>query len=95
MVQFKHFNLLEPMAALGKFDIIFCRNVLIYFDGETKAKVLQNMAQILPEDGFVVLGGAETVLGVTDAFRPMDNTRGIYIKPASSLAASALVAAKI
>lgn len=95
MVQFKHFNLLEPMAALGKFDIIFCRNVLIYFDGETKAKVLQNMAQLLPDDGFVVLGGAETVLGVTDAFRPMDNTRGIYIKPARSLAAPALIAAKI
>lgn len=95
MVQFKHFNLLEPMAALGKFDIVFCRNVLIYFDRETKAKVLQNMAGVLPEDGFVFLGGAETVLGVTDAFKPMDNTRGIYIKPTSSLAAPAPVTGKV
>ncbi|HEU4839141.1 MAG TPA: protein-glutamate O-methyltransferase CheR [Micavibrio sp.] len=95
MVQFNHFNLLEPMAALGKFDIVFCRNVLIYFDRETKAKVLQNMAELLPEDGFVVLGGAETVLGVTDAFKPMENARGIYIKSAGSVAASAPVATKI
>lgn len=81
MVQYKHFNLLSPMAALGKFDIIFCRNVLIYFDRDTKAGVLNNMAGLLPDDGFMVLGGAETVLGITDSFKPLDNTRGIYIKP--------------
>jgi chemotaxis protein methyltransferase CheR len=68
MVQYKYFNLLEPMTSLGKFDIIFCRNVLIYFDRDTKAKVLQNMAGLLPDDGFVLLGGAETVMGITDAF---------------------------
>ncbi len=85
MVQYKYFNLLEPMHALGKFDIIFCRNVLIYFDKETKSKVLQNMAGLLPQDGFVLLGGAETVLGITDAFKPMENTRGIYIKPDSTV----------
>ena len=80
-IQFKFFNLLTPMAPLGKFDIIFCRNVLIYFDRETKATVLKNMATLLPDDGFLFLGGAETVLGVTDTFKPMENTRGIYIKP--------------
>lgn len=89
MVQYRYFNLLEPMSSLGKFDIIFCRNVLIYFDRETKAKVLQNMAQLLPEDGFLFLGGAETVLGITDAFKPMENTRGIYVKPNSTLKAPA------
>ena len=92
MIQFKYFNLLESMTPLGKFDIIFCRNVLIYFDRETKAKVLQNMAALLPEDGFVFLGGAETVLGITDAFKPMDNTRGIYIKPNSPAVAPAVAA---
>ncbi len=85
MVQYKYFNLLESIHTLGRFDIIFCRNVLIYFDKETKAKVLQGMAQLLPDDGFVILGGAETVLGITDAFKPMDNTRGIYIKPNSTV----------
>lgn len=86
MVQYKYFNLLEPMASLGKFDIVFCRNVLIYFERETKAKVLQNIAGLLPDDGFVFLGGAETVLGVTDAFKLMENTRGVYIKPNSTVA---------
>ena len=93
MVQYKYFNLLEPMASLGKFDIIFCRNVLIYFDRETKAKVLQGMSGLLPEDGFVFLGGAETVLGITDVFKPMENTRGIYVKPTSTAVAPAPAAA--
>lgn len=92
MVQYKYFNLLDPMAALGKFDIIFCRNVLIYFDRETKQKVLENMATLLPPDGFLILGGAETVLGVTEAFKPMDGTRGIYIRPDSPAAAIAKTA---
>ena len=92
MVQFKYFNLLEPMATLGKFDIIFCRNVLIYFDRDTKAKVLQNMSTLIPDDGFVILGGAETVLGITDAFKPMENTRGIYIKPISTATAAPALA---
>lgn len=89
MVQYKQFNLLDPMGPLGKFDIIFCRNVLIYFDRETKAKVLQSMSALLPEDGFVFLGGAETVLGITESFKPMENTRGIYIKPGSVVSAPA------
>lgn len=94
MVQYKPFNLLSPMAVLGKFDIIFCRNVLIYFDRETKAQVLENMAGLLPEDGIMVLGGAETVLGITDAFKPLENTRGIYVKPScTSIAVPASSAA--
>lgn len=81
MVQYKQFNLLTPMAALGRFDVIFCRNVLIYFDRETKSQVLNAMTGLLPEDGFVFLGGAETVLGITDSFKPLENSRGIYVKP--------------
>lgn len=80
MIQYKPFNLLTPMAGLGKFDLIFCRNVLIYFDRETKAAVLNSMSALLPEDGFVFLGGAETVLGITDTLKPLENSRGIYIK---------------
>lgn len=93
MVQFKYFNLLDSMASMGRFDLIFCRNVLIYFDRDIKAKVLQNMATLLPEDGFLFLGGAETVLGITDAFRPMENSRGIYVKPNSPAIATVAAAA--
>jgi len=81
MVQYRFFNLLEPMALLGRFDIIYCRNVLIYFDKDTKAKVLNNISGLMPDDGFLLLGGAETVLGISDKFKTLDNARGIYIKP--------------
>ncbi len=82
MVTYKYFNLLDPMAPLGRFDVIFCRNVLIYFDREMKKKIMENMTTLMPDDGFLFLGGAETVLGITDAFKLMENTRGVYIKPA-------------
>jgi chemotaxis protein methyltransferase CheR len=84
MIQYKYFNLLDSMAPLGKFDIIFCRNVLIYFDREMKAKVLENMSGLIPDDGFVILGGAETVLGITESLKLMENTRGLYVKPGST-----------
>ncbi len=78
MVQFREFNLLHDMKLLGQFDIVFCRNVLIYFDQPTKAKVLEGIAKQMPDDGVLYLGGAETVLGISDRFKPMVNQRGIY-----------------
>ena len=78
MVTFRDYNLLTDLSPLGKFDVIFCRNVLIYFDQPTKALVLDKMAKLLPDDGVLFLGGAETVLGVTDKFRPIDGQRGVY-----------------
>ena len=78
MVQYKTNNLLEPYAGFGSFDIVFCRNVLIYFDPPTKQNVLERMAQVLAPDGYMVLGAAETVLGVTSVFSPVENARGVY-----------------
>lgn len=78
MVQYKVYNLLHEFSALGKFDVVFCRNVLIYFDQETKKMVLENIAAQMPSDGFLFLGGAETVLGITDMFKPIPGLRGIY-----------------
>ena len=78
MVKYREFNLLEDPATLGQFDVIFCRNVLIYFDQPTKTKVLERMARILTPDGFLYLGGAETVIGVTERFQPLPGYRGVY-----------------
>jgi chemotaxis protein methyltransferase CheR len=78
MIKFQQFNLLGDLSALGKFDVVFCRNVLIYFDTPTKTKVLNGIADLLPADGFLYLGGAETVLGTTDRFEIMQGQRGIY-----------------
>ncbi|ACI99151.1 protein-glutamate O-methyltransferase [Rhodospirillum centenum] len=77
-VQFREYNLLSDLSPLGQFDVIFCRNVLIYFDQPTKTKVLEAMARMLPPDGVLYLGGAETVLGITDKFKPMEGQRGLY-----------------
>jgi chemotaxis protein methyltransferase CheR len=78
MAQFREFNLLSDLRSLGRFDIVFCRNVLIYFDQPTKTRVLEAIAGIMPPDGLLYLGGAETVLGITSRFAPMPNERGVY-----------------
>jgi chemotaxis protein methyltransferase CheR len=91
MVQFKQFNLLESMAAFGVFDVIFCRNVLIYFDPPTKTKVLEGMRRQLANDGSLFLGAAETVLGLTRQFKPSGTLRNVYV-PAAEVAALAKTA---
>ena len=78
MAQFREFNLLSDLRSLGRFDIVFCRNVLIYFDQPTKTRVLEAIAGLMPPDGLLYLGGAETVLGITSRFAPMPNERGVY-----------------
>jgi chemotaxis protein methyltransferase CheR len=78
MVKYQRLNLLEDLSSLGMFDVVFCRNVLIYFDTPTKTKVLDSISKMLPSDGFLYLGGAETVLGTSDRFQIMQGQRGIY-----------------
>ncbi|MEA2949399.1 MAG: chemotaxis protein methyltransferase CheR [Alphaproteobacteria bacterium] len=78
MVQYRSLNLLGDFAHLGVFDVVFCRNVLIYFDQETKSGVLERIARITDRDGYLVLGAAETVIGLTDSFRPVHDRRGLY-----------------
>lgn len=80
MVTFKFMNLLEPFTNTGKFDIVFCRNVLIYFNESTKTTVLNKIADVLEDDGMLLLGGAETVLGLSSRFIPDPERRGLYIK---------------
>lgn len=77
-VQYREYNLLEDLKPLGQFDVVYCRNVLIYFDQPTKTDVLSRIAAQMPDDGFLFLGGAETVLGISDKFKPLIRQRGIY-----------------
>ncbi|MCU4181054.1 CheR family methyltransferase [Bosea sp. BH3] len=78
MVDFRQHNLLEPNDHFGRFDIIFCRNVLIYFDVPTKMKVLDLLTPRLLSDGAFVLGTPETVLGLTTKFAIDPDHRGIH-----------------
>jgi chemotaxis protein methyltransferase CheR len=79
MVQFRPLNLLADFAHLGTFDVVFCRNVLIYFDQPTKIDVLERLARITEQDGYLVLGAAETVVGLTECFRTLAERRGLYM----------------
>jgi chemotaxis protein methyltransferase CheR len=87
MVQHRQLNLLHDFSQLGTFDVIFCRNVLIYFDQDTKINIFNRLAKITEADGFLVLGAAETVVGLTDVFRPYPERRGLY-RPNNSRATS-------
>ena len=85
MVQHRQLNLLQDFSHLGKFDVIFCRNVLIYFDQDTKASIFERLAKVMEPDGTLLLGAAESVVGITDAFKPNQERRGLYqINPVRS-----------
>ena len=79
MVSFQQANLLQDLSRFGKFDVVFCRNVLIYFDGPTKTDVLNRIRRMMPKDGILYLGGAESVLGITEAFTTLPGERGVYV----------------
>lgn len=78
MVQHRQLNLLQDFTHLGTFDVIFCRNVLIYFDPDTKAGIFNRLARVLEQDGVLALGAAESVVGISDAFKPYPERRGLY-----------------
>jgi len=80
MINFKTANLLTDLNHLGQFDIVFCRNVLIYFDVTTKTKVLGSIKGVVKQDGALFLGGAETVLGISEEFKPLPDIRGVYVR---------------
>lgn len=77
-VTFRHFNLLDDPKGLGKFDLIFCRNVLIYFDVDTKKKVLRSVRDVLRDDGVLFLGSAESTMGLSEDLWPVEAGRGVY-----------------
>jgi chemotaxis protein methyltransferase CheR len=78
MANFREWNLLADPRPLGRFDLVFCRNVLIYFDQPTKQRVLNGIARQMVPDGLLYLGGAETVIGLDTPFAPVAGERGVY-----------------
>jgi chemotaxis protein methyltransferase CheR len=83
MVKYRQLNLLSEFGQLGVFDVIFCRNVLIYFDQQTKIDVLNRLARNIASDGYLILGAAETVVGLADSFKVVPDKRGLYAPNAS------------
>lgn len=88
LVSFRRMNLVADPLPIGRFDVILCRNVLLYFSLDLRRKVLARLAQVMRPDGVLVLGAGETVIGQTDAFRPSQRFRGLY-EPVVATAAAA------
>jgi chemotaxis protein methyltransferase CheR len=82
-VEFRQQNLMADFSQLGQFDVIFCRNVLIYFAPDQKRDVLNRMAQRLAPDGFLVMGAAESVIGYSSEFKPHSANRVILTRRAA------------
>jgi chemotaxis protein methyltransferase CheR len=94
MVRCQNWNLLNDPAPLGRFDIVLCRNVLIYFDGPTRARVLARLGEALASDGFLYLGGSETLLERQDGFVPAPGGRGVFLRARTGASAPQPVAAR-
>jgi chemotaxis protein methyltransferase CheR len=79
-VNFREQNLLANYNNLGKFDIIFCRNVLIYFSSERKSDILKRMAAILNPGGYLFLGASETTMAYSDKFDMIRSPAGVFFR---------------
>ena len=82
-INFREFNLMSDFRSLGTFDAIFCRNVLLYFDVATKRDILARLARALAPDGFLLMGSAETVIGLSQAFIPHQEHPTLFVHKAT------------
>ena len=78
MAQFKKMNLMKPFVGIGKFDIILCRNVMIYFTGEDRKRIYQNIAKVLEPDGYLIIGSTESLVNDIDLFESQRYLNSIF-----------------
>lgn len=81
-VEFRRANLVDEFGRFGRFDVIFCRNVLMYMDVERRRDILRRLARALADDGYLALGAAETVVGLSDEFEPAPDGAGLFRRSA-------------
>ena len=78
MALFKRFNLMEPLNRLGTFDVVFCRNVGIYFGQRDRKTLFEKIADLLEENGVLIVGSSETLLGLTPRLQPKQHLRSVF-----------------
>jgi chemotaxis protein methyltransferase CheR len=78
MIQFGKRNLMKPLGDLDKFDVIFCRNVAVYFNREDRQKFYQKIANQLNPDGYLIIGSTESLVGLDTPFIPKEHLRTIF-----------------
>jgi chemotaxis protein methyltransferase CheR len=88
LVTFRHFNLHESFQGLGPFDVIFCRNVAIYFSPEARAALFRGLANILSPDGYMFVGSSESLADLGPEFAPQHHCKSVFYQPAKRRAAS-------
>jgi chemotaxis protein methyltransferase CheR len=79
-VSFRQFNLTSKFSTLGQFDVVFCRNVLIYFDAERKTVILQDISACLQPEGCLILGASESLGGASSKFKMITQPSGLYYR---------------
>ncbi|WP_234026966.1 protein-glutamate O-methyltransferase CheR [Erythrobacter sp. HKB08] len=85
MVHYKVRNLLDPAEIRERFDLVLCRNVLLYFDPERRALAFDRLAESIRPDGWLMLGAGETAQGRTDQFKPVEGNQGLYVRSTPTL----------
>jgi len=78
MAVFQKRNLMEPFTGVGKFDVIFCRNVAIYFGIEDRKKLFGRIASVLAPDGYLIIGSTESLTGICPQFEPQRHLRSVF-----------------
>ena len=78
MAVFKKINLMQPLVGLGKFDIIFCRNVAIYFNPDERTRLYEKLAGVLERDGYLMIGATESLTNDTKLFEPKKYLRTVF-----------------
>jgi len=87
MIKFQRRNLLKPFTGLGKFDVIFCRNVAIYFDAATKRDLFNRLGQCLEPPGYLFVGSSESLIEMREEFTVQRHCRAVYYQPTSLVTA--------
>ena len=78
MVAFKKMNLMDPFIGIGRFDVIFCRNVAIYFNMEDRKRLFEKIASVLEPDGYLIIGSTESLTGICPMFEPQRHLRSVF-----------------
>jgi chemotaxis protein methyltransferase CheR len=80
MAVFQKFNLMSSFSGIGKFDVVFCRNVAIYFNNEDRKKLFDKIADVLEPDGYLIIGATESLSGISQRFEPQRHLRSVFYK---------------
>ncbi len=81
LIAFRKMNLLKPLVGIGPFDVIFCRNVAIYFEPEVRKDLFERIRRVLAPYGYLFVGSSESLVDLGERFKPYYHCRAIFYRP--------------